>query len=171
MYSSCTTKRDALSQFAKVYDPLGFVSPITLAAKLLFWNICDAKLSWDAELPQPLFKRWRDWKGTLPNEFTVLRPLTPYRIPVSDIELHGFGDASSQGVSAVVYAVVHQADKTTKGRGSKPRIAKRNLTIPRPELIAGHMAVNLATNVEAALSNYQIVTHCWLDSTVALYWI
>ena len=167
-----TTKRDVLSQIAKVYDPLGLVSPTTLTAKLLFRDICDAKLSWDAELPQPLLKRWRDWKGTLPKEFTVPRPLTPYRIPVSDIELHGFGDASSQGVSAVVYAVVHQADKTTKGLVcSKSRVAKRNLTIPRLELIAGHMAVNLVTNVEAALSNYQIATHCWLDSTVALYWI
>ncbi len=100
------------------------------------------------------------------------RPLTPYRIPVSDIELHGFGDASSQGMSAVVYAVVHQADKTTKGLVcSKSRVAKRNLTIPCLELIAGHMTVNFVTNVKATLSNYQIATHCWLDSTVALYWI
>ncbi len=98
------------------------------------------------------------------------RPLTPYIIPVSAIELHR--DASSQGVSAVVYAVVHKADKTTKGLVcSKSRVEKRNLTIPRLELIAGHMAVNLVTNVEAALSNCQIATHCWLDSTLALYWI
>ena len=52
-----TTKRDVLSQIAKVYDPLGLVSPTTLTAKLLFRDICDAKLSWDSELPQPLLKR------------------------------------------------------------------------------------------------------------------
>ena len=46
-----------------------------------------------------------------------------------------------------------------------------NLTIPRLELVAGHMAVNLVTNVRAALDTYQVNTHCWLDSTVALYWI
>ena len=55
---------------------------------------------------------------------------------------------------------------------AKSRIAKRNLTIPRLELAAGHMTVNLASNVEAALSmNYEVGINCWLDSTVALYCI
>lgn len=39
------------------------------------------------------------------------------------------------------------------------------------ELVAGHMAVNLVTNVQAALSILPHEAHCWLDSTVALYWI
>jgi len=33
------------------------------------------------------------------------------------------------------------------------------------------MAVKLVTNVQAALNFLQLETHCWLDSTVALYWI
>ena len=53
----------------------------------------------------------------------------------------------------------------------KSRIAKRNLTIPRLELIAGNMAVNFVTNAEVTLNNYQVEMHCWLYSTVALYWI
>ncbi|XP_028419027.1 uncharacterized protein LOC114544609 [Dendronephthya gigantea] len=168
----CRTKRDVLSQIAKLYDPLGLVSPTMLVSKLLFRDICDAKVTWDAELPGPLLKRWKDWRNSLPREYTVPRSLTPHRIPVAEIELHSFGDASSQGVCAVVYAVTRQMDETTQGLVcSKSRIAKRNLTIPRLELIAGHMAVNIASNVEAALSNYQVKIHCWLDSTVALYWI
>ena len=54
---------------------------------------------------------------------------------------------------------------------AKSRIAKRNLTIPRLELIAGHMAVNLVANVKAALTIPLVHIHCWLDSTVALFWI
>ena len=88
-------------------------------------------------------------------------------------ELEGNGETSQESEDESTYA------KQQLGGGEciggkllvKSRVAKRNLTIPRLELIAGHMAVNLVTNVEAALSNYQIATHCWLDSTVALYWI
>lgn len=54
---------------------------------------------------------------------------------------------------------------------SKSRIAKRNLTIPRPELVSGHMTVNLAINVQQALTDHHATVHCWLDSMVALYWI
>jgi hypothetical protein len=33
------------------------------------------------------------------------------------------------------------------------------------------MAINLATNVQLAIDLYPVSVHCWLDSTVALYWI
>ena len=82
--------------------------------------------------------------------------------------LHAFGDASTRGVSAAIYAVVRQENGTTQGLVcSKSRLAKRNLTIPRLELVAGHMA----TNVQLAIDLYPVSVHCWLDSTVALYWI
>ena len=55
---------------------------------------------------------------------------------------------------------------------SKSRIAKRNFTIPRLQLVSGHMAANLVTNVDTAIGNEKVTpVHCWLDSTVALYWI
>ena len=49
----CTTKREILSEIAKVYDPLGITSPVMLVAKLLYRDICDGKISWDAQLPEP----------------------------------------------------------------------------------------------------------------------
>ena len=33
------------------------------------------------------------------------------------------------------------------------------------------MAVNLVSNVARVPSDFQVETHCWLDSTVALFWI
>ena len=55
----------------------------------------------------------------------------------------------------------------------KCRLAKQRLTIPRLELVSGHMAVNLATNVRQTLEGLPLSTtvHCWLDSSVALHWI
>lgn len=44
-----TTKRNALSQLAKLYDPLGLVSPMTLLGKNLFREMCESRISWDVE--------------------------------------------------------------------------------------------------------------------------
>ncbi|CAB4033869.1 Hypothetical predicted protein, partial [Paramuricea clavata] len=144
---------------AKSYDPLGLVSPTVLVAKLLYRDICDSKISWDAQLPEPLLKRWKSWRSSLTEELTVPsqpRPLTPHRVLVTGIELHSFGDASSQGVCVAVYPVVHQVDEVTQGLVcAKSGIAKRNQTIPRLEFIAGHMAVNLVSNVETGKGDYR----------------
>ena len=52
------------------------------------------------------------------------------------------------------------------------RLAKEGLTIPRLELVAGHTAANLLTNVRDALIWFPVKSlYAWLDSTVALHWI
>ena len=43
--------------------------------------------------------------------------------------------------------------------------------MPRLKLVAGHMAVNLVTNAQTALKVISHEIHCWLNSSVALYWI
>lgn len=55
---------------------------------------------------------------------------------------------------------------------ARSRLSKQGLTIPRLELVAGHMAVNLVANVRDALDGLPISsTYCWLDGSVTLYWI
>ena len=76
---------------------------------------------------------------------------------IDAIDLHSFGDASNNGVSAVVHAVVHQETDVNQGFvAAKARLAKRSLTIPRRELVAGHMPANLVRNVKKALENLPI---------------
>ena len=167
-----TTKRGVLSHLAKVYDPLGLASPTTLVGKQLYRDICDSKIAWDTQLPRPLLKRWKAWNTSLTGNLTVSRAKAPHRQPILHLTLHAFGDASAKGVCAAVYAVVEQAQGVTQQLVcAKSRLARKNMTIPRLELIAGHMAVNLVTNAQAALNIPQTTVHCWLDSTVALYWI
>ena len=51
------TKRNLLTTLAKVYEPLGFVSPPTLSGKLLYRKACELKIAWVAELPKELVKQ------------------------------------------------------------------------------------------------------------------
>ena len=52
------TKRYIIGLCARFYDPLGFVSPVTVRFKMLFQEICAAKLEWDAHLDGELLKKW-----------------------------------------------------------------------------------------------------------------
>ena len=71
------------------------------------------------------------------------------------------------------YVVASDGVEKTQGLlTSKVRVAKKNLTIPRLELVSGHMVANMLDNTRNVLKRYPVTScHGWLDSTVALYWI
>ena len=132
------TKREALSELAKIYDPLGLVSPTTyLIAKIHYREMCEAKLPWDGELCEAMKRRWEEWGALISKKFTIPRTLAPVHQPIRAVTLHAFGDASKSGVSSVVYAAVQQGETKTQGLAcAKSRLAKQNLTIPRLELVS-----------------------------------
>ena len=167
------TKRGILGKIAKIYAPLGLIAPVTLQGKFLHRDCCDAKLPWDNKLPNELEVRWSTWEKNLPDHVRAPRTLAKHQEAINEIELHTFGDASGQGVAATVIAVVRQASGTSQGLvAAKSRLAKKNLTIPRLELVSAHMATNLVHNVREALVGFPMnQVFGWLDSTVALHWI
>jgi hypothetical protein len=116
-----------------------------LEGKLIFREICAAKVEWDGAIPDELRKHWSKWESGLPKVVSF-----PRCIPIQQ---------ESGSAQALVTA--------------KSRLAKTNLTIPRLELVAGHMAVNLAVNVRKTLQGFKVADklYCWLDSTVALHWL
>ena len=167
------TKRGILAYLAKVYDPLGLLSPMLLEGKILYREVCEAEVRWDGIIPDDLSKRWRKWESALPRYLSFPRSIPTYP-EFQEVQLHSFGDASKKGLCAVVYAVVQQeSGEVQRLVTAKSRLAKTNLTIPRLELVAGHMAVNLAVNVRNALEGFKMAEniHCWLDSSVALHWL
>ncbi|XP_028405809.1 uncharacterized protein LOC114528390 [Dendronephthya gigantea] len=167
------TKRIVLQTMARVYDPLGLASPYLLTAKVIFRDICDRKLGWDAELPKDLKDRWKRWLDRLPGSLTFPRSIPRERVVTTEIYIHGFADASILGCCAAVYVVTKQGALVSQGLlVSKTRLAKRDLTIPRLELVSCHMVCNLIDNVRKVLSHLPVISVCaWSDSTVCLQWI
>ncbi|XP_068679106.1 uncharacterized protein [Montipora foliosa] len=51
------TNRGILANLAKVYDPLGIVSPVMLEGKVLYRESCIQKNAWDAPLPDDLERK------------------------------------------------------------------------------------------------------------------
>ena len=85
------------------------------------------------------------------------RSIVQHLEATTSISIHAFGDVSSQGVSTAVYAVTHQSSEVSQGLvTAKSRLAKKGLTIPRLELVAGHMTANLVSKVRDALEGFPL---------------
>ena len=96
-------------------------------------------------------KKWSKWTSQIPEKIEVPRSITSYEETIQEIDLHLFGDANKDGVSAVLYAVTYQELGMNQMLvSSKSRLSKRELTIPRLELVAAHMAANLLENARTA---------------------
>ena len=80
--------------------------------------------------------KWVKWVNGLNIKIEIPRSIS-IRETIRNIDIHLFADASIKGICTVAYAVIYQPNKISQGLiTSKSRLAKRNLTIPRLELIA-----------------------------------
>ena len=52
------TKRAVISLIGRIYDPLGFLFPVTVHFKLLMQDLCKSKHGWNRRLDGELLVRW-----------------------------------------------------------------------------------------------------------------
>jgi len=92
------TRRNMLSVVASIFDPLGFLSPITFTGKKILQHMCQKGVGWDDQ--QPSGNEWNNWIKNLHDLDNVQIPrcLVPEEFDNNtEIELHHFSDASSSG--------------------------------------------------------------------------
>jgi hypothetical protein len=59
------TKRNIPSTIATIFDPLQFLAPFTLRAKVLMQEIWIAGIGWDDLLTDGLIFKWKKWVSEL----------------------------------------------------------------------------------------------------------
>ena len=52
------TKRDVLSRIAAIFDPLGYLCPVIIKAKIFMQQLWEKNMSWDDPLPTSLRTEW-----------------------------------------------------------------------------------------------------------------
>lgn len=169
------SKRSILSAIARLYDPLGWVTPVTISTKIFMQQLWREKLQWDEELHGTLNSQWRSiysqlshLNGTRISRWIGLGCETKYA------ELHGFSDASNRAYASVVYIkVVAQSGTVTVALlAGKSRVAPlKTISIPRLELCAALLLAKLVSFIRESLSLESIPCYCWTDSTIVLAWI
>ena len=162
-----------MSELVSVYDPIGLISPSHLIGKILYGEVCELKIPWDEVVPLPVKQKWDKWMLDIETKVEIPRSIPLKQESVTMVDLHVFGDASVLGCCAAAYVVVYQPSSLNQGLiASKSRLSKRDMNIPRLELIAPHMATNLAVNMKEALpsQNIRSATY-WTDSIVILQWL
>ena len=124
------TKRKTLSLVSNVYDPLGWVSPLTVLGKIFLQTLWKEKMGWDQTLNTEQVKVIRDILIDLQrvDEFSF-----PQHILHEHSELHVFTDASSRAYGTAVYTV-NETCQCSNLLISKVRVAtcrEGHLTIPK----------------------------------------
>ncbi|XP_072377748.1 uncharacterized protein [Diabrotica undecimpunctata] len=167
------TKRSLLSNIAKIYDPLGLISPCIILVKILIQQLWLLDLDWDDELPRDLLNKWVTFKSKL----SVLNKINIPRYIMCDkivhMELHAFSDASKDAYSAVLYVRTVDENGTVYVRllCSKTRVSPiKVLTVPRLELCGALALARLVNQVSNALT-CQCNVFYWCDSQIVLWWL
>ena len=119
--------------------------------KLLIQRLFQLDIGWDTPIPDHERKLWCNWVTGLPalESVTCPRVLIP-NAKYDKIFLCTFSDASLKGYAAVSYIVCQYGDVNTVSFGlGKIRVApaKKNLTVPRLELLGAVLAVDIAKTV------------------------
>ena len=168
------TRRYILSVMSSVYDPLGFLAPVILPAKILLQDICRERLDWDTLLSAEHNARLKTWGRIMEgiNSVDVRRYI---RHDCGDIipSLHIFCDASEVGYGAVAYARFENENNVKWSiLFAKSRVAPfKVVSIPRLELNAAVMAVRMK-NVIARYYGIEFAAYYyWCDSQIVLYYI
>ena len=171
-------KRNIVSLVGRIYEPLGFLSPMVVCLKSLFQQLCQLKLEWDEPLQGELLTKWESMMVELQDSKQVLIPrylLNSVNRQIISYQLVGFCDASKRAYATVVYLRINALDGTyVKFLVSKTKVApSQTRTIPRLELLSALLLSRLMANVRRSLEPVPSVSHtiCYTDSKVALYCI
>lgn len=168
------TKRNFLSDAARLYDPLGWLAPSIILVKIMFQKLWQQKLDWDDHLPASLASEWFEMRCA----FVSLRYMRINRwigsTSASKIHLHGFCDASVDAYAAAVYVRSTNDDGSTRVTllCAKTKVAPlKTISLPRLELSGALLLSQLMQNVCSSMQFDEPETFCWTDSTIVLAWI
>ncbi|XP_064479234.1 uncharacterized protein LOC135392454 [Ornithodoros turicata] len=168
------TKRNVLQASARIYDPLGFLHPFTVRARMIFQALWVEEVGWDAEMPRDKQDQWSQLCRELPELAEVIVDRCMFPSGCRNPQLHIFCDASPKGYGAVAYLRGQNEDGSTTATFvlAKSRVAPlKQLTLPRLELMAALIGSRMMHYLKRIFSGIEFESFMWSDSMIALWWI
>lgn len=100
------TCRGVLSIINSIYDPLGFVAPVTIQGKFIMRVLNNQNEDWDSPLPKEMEEKWDMWRLSLKDlsKLQIPRSYTNNSLCVAlEGDVFVFSDASTKAIAAVAY--------------------------------------------------------------------
>lgn len=98
------SKRTILSGVARLFDPLGLLSPTIVTAKLILQELWQAGSHWDESVPQDIHTRWSRFEQRLAELRRLQVPrCVKFATNPQRTQIHGFCDASQRAYGACIY--------------------------------------------------------------------
>uniref|UniRef100_A0A146L5E8 DUF5641 domain-containing protein n=1 Tax=Lygus hesperus TaxID=30085 RepID=A0A146L5E8_LYGHE len=170
------TKRAILSNIAKIFDPLGFLSPFVIKMKMIMQELWKLGMGWDQHIPENLIKLWQ----SIIDNINVLSTLQIPRYVSTDIphqfQIIGFSDASEKAYCATIYLkVMYDTNTFTNLLVAKTKLAPlKTLSVPRLELLGALLLSKLYASIQPfieILGDERIEAKFFTDSTIVLGWL
>lgn len=173
------TKRVITSEAARIFDPQGYLAPLTIRAKFFIqesWRADQDNTNhdkWDMPLAQSIQQEWKEY-------YDELRMIDHVRIPrwletSSSVktQIHVYCDASSKAYGAASYVRVCKNGRwSAKLLCARTRVAPiKTLTIPRLELNAVVLGCSLVDKIRAVPMFEKAPIFMWTDSEIVLHWL
>lgn len=172
------TRHGMLSTTSSIYDPLGFLSPVTLSTKMLQQELCRRSCGWDNAIPPDILHQCEVWllEVKMLSSFKVERCLEPEKFGNAiHSQLHHFADASygyGYGTESYIRLTNCRDDVHVAFLLGKARVTSlKSVTIPRLELTAAVLAARVDVLLKAELQIQLDESAFWTDSTSVLKYI
>ena len=170
-----STKRGIISDIARTFDVLGWISPAILPMKLLYRDLWKEGAEWDNPVTAEQAASHKEWREKLPllKQVKLQRCYFTKETP-SSIQLHGFSDASEQAYAAVVFirATYPTSSPTVALVTSKTKVAPlQTRTMPQLELCGANLLTRLISTTRQTLGLQMQQVWTYTDSTVVLGWL
>ena len=170
-----TTKGNVLRKVATIFDPLEFVCPYVIVAKILLQELWMRGYDWDDEIQDEIANKIGNW-------FEQLKSLRDVKIPrclrspepVKSKRIVTFVDASQQAYGAAVYirCEYHNDAVTSRLITAKSKVAPLTpMTVPRLELMGAILGLRLTQSLLTVLDAPMQSVTFYSDSTDVLWWI
>ena len=172
-FEGCVTKRTVLSYIARIYDPLGCLTPFVSWMKVFMQTLWLSHVEWDESLPELLAQTWI----TAIESVSKLSDVHVPRLLVTSnatYRLVGFCDASEKAYAAILYLHVETCSQShVRLLRARSKVAPvKLLTVPKLELSGALLLSRVLKDTLPALAPLHIEkTQLYTDSTIVLAWL
>ena len=163
-----------LSEAAKLIDPLGWLAPVVVSAKILIQRLWIRKYVWVQPVEDKTLTAWLQLRHQLPELENLRIPRWLGTRSSGHFYLHGFADTSHSAYAAAIYVVTGESEQSRTATLviAKTKLAPiKTISIPRLELSAALLLTRPLHQVMEQLLKKPTAIYCSSNSKVTLAWL